>query len=191
MSDLWLYALWGCAAYLLGSVSFGDIVARIAGFPIREAGTGNPGVANTFREMGTHYSAIVLALDLAKGIVAMLPALLLDLPIWAGVVGAAGVLLGHFLPVFWGFRGGTGMVVAMGVSFGLTPLGALVAVPVALIALLLTKNAAFTGVAYFFSTALAGWWLLGDLAIPAMVLAAAGTVLVKSWTQYRWTERVV
>ncbi len=190
MSDLWLYALWGCAAYLLGSVSFGDIVARAAGFPIREAGTGNPGVANMFREMGTGYSAIVLALDLAKGIVAMLPALLLDLPTWAGTLGAAGVLLGHFLPVFWGFQGGTGMVVAMGVSFGITPMGALIAAPVSLVALLLTKNAAYTGVAYFISTALAGWWLLGDLAAPAIVLAAAGTVLVKSWTQYRWAGRI-
>ena len=191
MSDLWLYILWGCAAYLLGSVSFGDIVARVARFPIRETGTGNPGVANMFREMGTRYSAIVLALDLVKGIVAMLPALLMDLPAWAAAVGAAGVLLGHFLPVFWGFRGGTGMVVAMGVSFGLTPLGALIAAPMSLIVLRLTKNAAYTGVAYFISTALASWWLLGDLAIPAMVLAAAGTVLIKSLVQYRWAGRAV
>ena len=191
MSDLWLYVLWGCAAYLLGSMSFGDIVARVAGFPIRETGTGNPGVANMFREMGTRYSAIVLALDLVKGIVAMLPALLMDLPAWTAAVGAAGVLLGHFLPVFWGFRGGTGMVVAMGVSFGLTPLGALIAAPVSLIVLRLTKNAAYTGVAYFISTALAGWWLLGDLAVPAMVLAAAGTILIKSLVQYRWAGRAV
>ncbi len=191
MSDLWLYVLWGCAAYLLGSVSFGDIVARVAGFPIRETGTGNPGVANMFREMGTRYSAIVLALDLVKGIVAMLPALLMDLPAWTAAVGAAGVLLGHFLPVFWGFRGGTGMVVAMGVSFGLTPLGALIAAPVSLVVLRLTKNAAYTGVAYFISTALAGWWLLGDLAVPAMVLAAAGTVLIKSFVQYRWAGPAV
>ena len=191
MNDLWLYALWGCAAYLLGSVSFGDIVARVAGFPIRETGTGNPGVANMFREMGTRYSAIVLALDLVKGIVAMLPTLLLDLPAWTAAVGAAGVLLGHFLPVFWGFQGGTGMVVAMGVSFGLTPLGALIATPVSLVVLRLTKNAAYTGVAYFISTALAGWWLLGDLAVPAMVLAAAGAVLIKSWTQYKWAGPAV
>ncbi len=191
MTGLWLYAFWGCAAYLLGSVSFGDIVARIARFPIREAGTGNPGAANIFREMGTRRSAIVLALDLAKGIVAMLPLLLLDLPVWSGVVGAAGVLLGHFLPVFWGFRGGTGMVVAMGVSFGLIPVGALIAAPVSLVALRLTKNAAYTGVAYFISTALAGWWLLDGLAVPALVLAVAGTVLIKSWTQYRWAGRAV
>ncbi len=184
METLWLYVVWGCAAYLLGSVSFGDIVARLAKFPIRETGTGNPGAANIFREMGTRYSAIVLALDLVKGIIAMLPAMLLDLPTWAGIVGAAGVLLGHFLPVCWGFRGGTGMVVAMGVSFSLTPLGALIAAPISLATLLLTKNAAYTGVAYFISTALVSWWLLDGIAIPAMVLAGAGTILIKSRVQY-------
>ena len=186
MSPVWLYILWGCAAYLLGSVSFGDIVARIAKFPIRDIGSGNPGVANMFREMGTRYSAIVLALDLAKGIVATLPALFLDLPAWSGAIGAGGVLLGHFLPVFWRFKGGTGMVVAMGVAFGIAPFGALIALPVALATLFLTKNAPYTGVAYFISIAIAGWWLTNDLAVPTIVLAGAVSVLIKSRLQYGW-----
>ena len=121
MDTAWVYVLWGCAAYLLGSVSFGDIVARLARFPIRETGTGNPGAANIFREMGPKYAAAVMALDLAKGLAATLPAFLLDLPVWAGVAGTAGVLAGHFLPVFWGFRGGTGMVVAIGARRGADP----------------------------------------------------------------------
>ena len=74
MSSPWVYVLWGCAAYLLGSVSVGDIVARLAGAPIRDMGTGNPGTANTFREMGTRYAAIVLLLDLTKGLAVTLPA---------------------------------------------------------------------------------------------------------------------
>ena len=57
-----VYVLWACAAYLLGSVSFGDIVARLAGFPIRDTGTGNPGAANVFREMGPKYAVAVMAL---------------------------------------------------------------------------------------------------------------------------------
>ena len=87
MDTPWMYVLWGCAAYLLGSVSFGDIVARLARFPIRETGTGNPGAANIFREMGPRHAAAVMALDLAKGLAATLPAFLLDLPIWAGIAG--------------------------------------------------------------------------------------------------------
>ena len=161
MDTPWAYVLWGCASYLLGSVSFGDIVTRVARFPIRELGTGNPGTANIFREVGARYSAVVLALDLAKGMVATLPALLLDLPVWVGLAGTTGVLVGHFLPVFWGFRGGTGMVVAMGTTLGLVPLGGLIATPLALVALRLSKNAGYSGAVFFHHSrtcGLAGAW---------------------------------
>ena len=180
-----VYVLWACAAYLLGSVSFGDIVARLAGFPIRDTGTGNPGAANIFREMGPKYAATVMALDLAKGLAATLPALLLDLSAWAGVAGTAGVLAGHFLPVFWGFRGGTGMVVAMGAGVGLIPLGALAAAPVALVMLKFSKNAGYSGLVFFLLAAPVGWWLHGDPAGAIITLAGAGAVLIKSRIQYR------
>ena len=180
-----VYVLWGCAAYLLGSVSFGDIVARLARFPIRETGTGNPGAANIFREMGPKYAAAVMALDLAKGLAATLPAFLLDLPVWAGIAGTVGVLAGHFFPVFWGFRGGTGMVVAMGAGVGLIPLGALVAAPITLIFLKLSKNAGYSGLLFFVAAVPAGWWLHDNPAGAIITLAGAGAVLVKSRIQYR------
>ena len=185
MDTAWVYVLWGCAAYLLGSVSFGDIVARLARFPIRETGTGNPGAANIFREMGPKYAAAVMALDLAKGLAATLPAFLLDLPVWAGIAGTVGVLAGHFFPVFWGFRGGTGMVVAMGAGVGLIPLGALVAAPITLIFLKLSKNAGYSGLLFFVAAVPAGWWLHDNPAGAIITLAGAGAVLVKSRIQYR------
>ena len=185
MDTLLVYVLWGCAAYLLGSVSFGDLVARLARFPIRDTGTGNPGAANIFREMGARYGAAVMVLDLAKGIVATLPAFLLDMPVWAGVAGTSGVLAGHFLPVFWGFRGGTGMVVAMGAGVGLIPFGALVAAPVTLVFLKFSKNAGYSGLLFFVAAVPAGWWLHDDPAGAIITLAGAGAVLVKSRIQYR------
>ena len=180
-----VYILWVCAAYLLGSVSFGDIVARLAGFPIRDTGTGNPGVANIFREMGPKYAAAVMALDLAKGLAATLPTLLLDLSAWAGIAGTAGVLAGHFFPIFWGFRGGTGMVVAMGAGVGLIPFGALAAAPIALLFLKFSKNAGYSGLVFFLAAAPAGWWLHDDPAGAVITLAGAGAVFVKSRIQYR------
>ena len=185
MDTPWMYVLWGCAAYLLGSVSFGDIVARLARFPIRETGTGNPGAANIFREMGPRYAAAVMALDLAKGLAATLPAFLLDLPVWAGIAGTVGVLAGHFFPVFWEFRGGTGMVVAMGAGVGLIPLGALIAAPITLVFLKLSKNAGYSGLLFFVAAVPAGWWLHGDPAGAIITLAGAGAVLLKSRIQYR------
>ncbi len=180
-----VYLLWACAAYLLGSVSFGDIVARLAGFPIRDTGTGNPGAANVYREMGARYAATVFVLDLAKGAIATMPTLLLDLPSWSGIVGTAGVLAGHFFPLFWGFRGGTGMVVAMGAVLGLVPLGALVAAPVALVFVKLTKNAGYSGLLYFLIAVPAGWWIHQEPIGAMIALVGAGAVLIKSRIQYR------
>ena len=182
----WPYLLWAVAAYLLGSVSLGDMVARVARFPIRIAGTGNPGTANVFREMGPRYAALVLVLDILKGSAAMLPALIFDLTPWSGAVGAAGVLIGHYLPIFWNFKGGTGMVVAIGVCFGLTPVGGLAGVPAGLIALGLTRNPALSGAAFFVTAGLMGWWISSS-AIPAVLVAlVAGSVVVKSCIQYGW-----
>ena len=89
------YLLWGVVAYLLGSISLGDMVARVARFPIRNVGTGNQGTANVFKEMGARYAALVLVLDFLKGSASMLPAFVFDVDDWAGAVGAAGVLMGH------------------------------------------------------------------------------------------------
>ena len=181
-----LHLLWGVAAYLLGSVSLGDLVARAAGFPIRSAGTGNPGTANVFREMGGRHAVLVLVLDALKGVVAMLPMFVFDVGAWGGAVGAAGVLLGHYLPVFWNFRGGTGMVVAIGVCFGLSPVGGLAGIPAALTALGLSRNAAVSGVAFFVTAGVVGWWASSSVAPTVLVAMAAGSVAVKSCIQYGW-----
>ena len=186
MDSPWVYALWACGAYLLGSVSVGDLVARLGRTPIRRVGTGNPGTANIFREVGPKYAAVVLALDLAKGMAATLPAYLLGLPIWAGIAGAGGVLAGHFFPVFWGFSGGTGMVVAMGITFGLLPAGALIVTPLALVLLRLSKNAGYAGAAFFALAVPVGWLVHQNPSGAATVVAAAVAVLGKSKVQYQW-----
>ncbi len=181
-----LYLLWAVAAYLLGSVSLGDMVARVAGFPIRNVGTGNPGTANVFREMGARYAVPVLVLDMLKGAVAMLPAVVFDITPWAGAVGAAGVLAGHYLPIFWNFRGGTGMVVAIGVCFGLSPIGGLAGLPVGLMTLGLTRNAALSGAAFFVTAGAVGWWSSSSVVPAVLVAMVAGSVVVKSCIQYGW-----
>ena len=186
----WPYLLWAVAAYLLGSVSLGDMVARVARFPIRITGTGNPGAANVFREMGPRYAALVLVLDILKGSAAMLPAFIFDLTPWSGAVGAAGVLMGHYLPIFWNFKGGTGMVVAIGVCVGLTPMGGLAGVPAGLIALGLTRNPALSGAAFFVTAGLVGWWTSSSAIPPVLVALVAGSVVVKSCIQYGWLRSV-
>ena len=134
------------------------------------------------------YSAAVFALDLAKGAAATLPAFVLDLPVWAGLAGTVGVMFGHFLPVFWRFRGGTGLVVAMGAAVGLMPLAALVATPVAAVVFLLTRDSGIFGAAFFVAAAPAGWLVHQNPAAAAIVFVAGVAVFVKSRVQYHWGE---
>ena len=184
MQEPWFYVAWAAGAYLLGSVSTGDLVARVAGVEIRRLGTGNPGAANIYREIGARHAAAVLLLDIAKGAAATLPLYLLGYPAWAGFMATAAVLTGHFLPVMWRFEGGTGLATGIGTTFGLLPIGALIAAPIGIGVLALSRNAGATGVTFFVVTGLAGGLLHRDAVGVAAVGLAGLAVVAKAWLQY-------
>src|SRR5207237_7190812 len=100
--------------YLLGSIPFGVVLTRLAGLgDIRRIGSGSIGATNVLRTGNTALAALTLALDLAKGVAAVLIGSL-----WGGdaMLAAAGaVILGHMFPVWLGFRGGKGVATALGV----------------------------------------------------------------------------
>lgn len=185
MSGLALTIVWAVGCYAVGMVSFGDIVARSAGVDIRTRGTKNPGAANIYRELGPKYGGAVFALDVAKGALATAPLLLIDAPPAAIVVAAVAVVLGHVFPILSKRPGGTGMASAMGTTVGLAPIGLIVGMPVAILMIVLTRNAGYTGAVLFAITALiAGiwsdpWWL------GASVLIVAAIVFLKARIQYR------
>ena len=185
MHEPWFYALWTLGAYLLGSLSMGDLVTRTARVNIRTMGTGNPGAANIYREVGPPYGIAVFVLDIAKGAAATVPLYLLGLPTWAGLLAMAALLAGQFFPVFWSFHGGTGMAAGMGTLAGLLPLGFLIATPITLLAVRLSRNAAYSGGLFFLVTLLAGGLLHRDgVGVIAVVLGGAA-IIIRAWFQYR------
>jgi len=119
----------GILGYLLGSIPFGLLLTRFAGHgDIRGIGSGNIGATNVLRAGGKGLAALTLALDLAKGTVAVMIA-----SGWgreAALVAAGCVILGHMFPIWLGFRGGKGVATGLGVLIAL-------AWPVALVAALL------------------------------------------------------
>ncbi len=185
MDEPWFYAVWVAGAYFLGSVSVGDLVARAKGVDIRSVGTGNPGAANIRREIGPRYGVLVFLLDIAKGISATLPIYAMGLPTWVRLAAAAALITGHLFPVFWRFRGGTGMASGIGTTGGILPLGVLVAAGPALIFFAVTKNPGYTGGLYFIAAIVAGGVLHGDLVGVVGLILLAVAVFTKSLVQYR------
>lgn len=115
------------AAYLLGSISFGLIFARIfANTDVRDLGSGNTGMTNVLRTVGPFAGFLTGVGDFAKGAGAVL--------IGAWMFGLAGlnqevgkyiaalaVLVGHLFPIFFRFRGGKGVMTSGAVVVMLNP----------------------------------------------------------------------
>ncbi len=131
------------AAYLLGAVPFGQVVARAAQKDLTKSGSGNTGAANAFRALGARGGAIVLLCDVLKGTVACLLAYVALVPGFAipATKACLGFLavLGHNYSVFRGFKGGKGIATTFGVVLALHPKVALMAALVWLAGVALTK----------------------------------------------------
>ena len=117
------YIIMALIAYAIGSVNFSVIISKkMAGFDVREKGSGNAGSTNVLRTVGKKAAAITLVCDILKGVVAILIALLVGLIAGESAskailveVAALAVVLGHTFPVFFGFRGGKGVATSLGI----------------------------------------------------------------------------
>ena len=104
--------------YLLGSIPFGLILAKLFGLgDLRRIGSGNIGATNVLRAGSKGLAALTLLLDAAKGTAAVLLA-----AHWgenAAILAGLGAFLWHLCPVWLGFRGGKGVTTFIGVLLGL------------------------------------------------------------------------
>ena len=114
------------AAYVVGSIDFAVIVARMHGVDIHEAGSGNPGTSNVLRTLGRFPAAMVFIGDTLKGTVAaamgMVASGVADPQVhWAYLAGFLAVV-GHCFPIFHKFKGGKGVATGGGVILFTNPL---------------------------------------------------------------------
>lgn len=120
------------AAYLLGSIPFGLIVAKqVRGIDIREHGSKNIGATNVGRVVGKKWGLLVFFLDVLKGFLAT------QLQHFSGgesglsqtqvgVSLAIAAIMGHSFPVWLKFKGGKGVATSLGVFTGLLPVPTLI-----------------------------------------------------------------
>ena len=116
------YIVIAVIAYLIGSISFSVIFSKkMAGFDVREKGSGNAGSTNVLRTVGKKAAALTLICDILKGIVAILLAILLGIIVkeldkaLLAQIAAIAVVIGHTFPIFFGFKGGKGVATSLGV----------------------------------------------------------------------------
>ena len=116
------YIIIAIIAYLIGSVNFSIIISKkIAGFDVREKGSGNAGTTNMLRSVGKKAAAITLICDILKGVISIGLAIIIgniakniNRELLVQIAGIA-VVIGHTFPIFFGFKGGKGVATSLGV----------------------------------------------------------------------------
>jgi len=175
------------AAYLLGSIPFSFLVARLFGVTdVRKVGSGNVGATNVMRSAGRTAGILAFLLDSSKGAGAALLALRLD-PALAPQAAAAAVL-GHMYPVWLRFKGGKGVATGAGAFLPLAPVATAVAFLVFALTAALTRYVSLGSIVGTLALPLAAF-LSG--APPSVTAWAAAIGLLVVWKHRANLERLV
>ncbi len=140
------YVIMAIIAYLIGSVNFSVIFSKkMAGFDIREKGSGNAGSTNMLRSVGKRAAALTLVCDVLKGVVSIAIAIIVgnmvegvNKELLIQVAGIA-VVVGHTFPIFFQFKGGKGVATSLGVILMSNWQIGLICLVFALVLMILTK----------------------------------------------------
>lgn len=174
--------VWWVAAYLMGAIPVGVVLARAKGIDLRKVGSGNIGATNAARALGAKLGLVVFALDVLK---AAFPVWLassswalgqLDDPTWplAGVAFMA--VVGHIFPVYLRFRGGKGVACGLGIFLALDPPVAAAAMVMYAQGLVLTRTSAVGSLTAVTSICLC--MLIADKPAAYVVAALASATLI-------------
>jgi acyl phosphate:glycerol-3-phosphate acyltransferase len=200
----------GFAAYLLGSLPFGVIVARANGVNIFEVGSKNPGATNVRRSVGKRAGAIVLVLDILKGAFATgLPLIVAwligpmdsaaggwtcpftgtvlfgaDDLVGMQIAGLVGSVVGHSFSCFTRFRGGKGVATGAGAFVVLVPLTGLIVALVWVVSFYSFRYVSLASILGAAAVPVAAW-LTGE-PLPIVVLGA----LVGGFVIFRHRENI-
>ncbi len=148
-----VYALTAILAYLLGSINFSIIITKaFIKKDIREFGSGNAGTTNVLRSVGALPSALTFLGDFLKAVVSILSAQILYENIFKLEMGygdelmqigkgiaALFVMVGHMWPVYYGFKGGKGVVTGAAISLMMHPIAFVVCIGTFIVCMLVSR----------------------------------------------------
>jgi glycerol-3-phosphate acyltransferase PlsY len=187
------------AAYLLGSIPTGYLVARAKGIDIRSVGSGNIGATNAMRALGKPAGIFVLLMDAAKGYAACFLGAFIaahftsryyemrsDADIVAqfkeglepfAIIAGLCAVLGHNYTCWLKFKGGKGIATSAGVYFALAPLAAGIALVTWIVTAVLTRYVSIASIAAAVALPTAVW-LTKDSLFLGIVTTALGLLAI-------------
>lgn len=201
MPDIQIYLALAVGAYLLGSIPFGYLVAKIKGIDIRTVGSGNIGATNAMRVLGKPAGIFVLLLDALKGYAACVflapliynwisPHLSGFAPLFSSLpeiarlkyetVTGIGAVLGHNYTCWLKFKGGKGIATSAGVYIALAPWALLIAVAAFAVFLLATRYVSVGSIAAAIALVAAVW-----IMTPANLFLCIVTTLLGALAIYK------
>jgi glycerol-3-phosphate acyltransferase PlsY len=137
------------AAFVLGSIPFGIITAKVKGVDLKKVGSGNIGATNVLRSLGKWPAVITLLGDILKGTLAVAIGKYSGVePLYEGLIGIAAIS-GHSFSIFLGFKGGKGVATSLGVLLMYTPHVALITLVVWIGVVLYTKYSSLGAIVSF------------------------------------------
>jgi acyl phosphate:glycerol-3-phosphate acyltransferase len=189
---IWSYIIVAVAAYLLGSIPTGFLVAKAKGIDIRSVGSGNIGATNAMRVLGKPAGIFVLLVDAAKGYVAcaLIPPLIWNwlAPHYSGLfqyfrdtpvenqmryflIAGIFAVLGHNFTCWLKFKGGKGIATTAGVYLALAPVALGIAFAVFILTILVTRYASVGSIIAAIALPIAVWFTNEDLFLRIVTIA--------------------
>lgn len=170
--------------YLLGSINPAILVSHFKGEDIRKKGSGNAGATNTLRTYGKAAALIVTLGDAAKCVLSVLLAMAVmaltapEMTLYGKIAAAAGCILGHLFPLYFGFRGGKGVLTAVTAVLMLDVRVGLIALAVFILAVLLSSYVSL-GSILGAASAIVSAMILAVPPVKGFTLAAGMMVIIR------------
>lgn len=175
-------------AYLLGSIPFGLILARIfLGTDVRQIGSGNIGATNVMRTGSKKLGIATLVLDAGKGFAAV--TLARHVGVWTAsdaalltALAAVLAMVGHIFPVWLKFKGGKGVATGVGVFLALVPKAVLIVLAVFVVIFAMCRYVSLASIVATAAFPVVAWFYIrqtGNLVLMPFIVAAALLIIAK------------
>ena len=180
------YILVAVAAYLIGSIPTGFLVAKAKGIDIRNVGSGNIGATNAMRVLGKPAGIFVLLMDAAKGFFGVGLGYFISKAFGATdnqietsrILAGIFAVLGHNYTCWLKFKGGKGIATTAGVYLALAPWAVLVGLVVFILAVLFTKYVSVGSIAAAIALPVTVWIMTPQNIFLGIVSTALGALAI-------------